>query len=105
MPRRELLRIKAAIAQAGLAKAGSCHTLRHSFATHLIEDSYDIRAVQELLGHKDVRTTMIYTHVLNRAGAASPAPWTGTSPAASSFDPFVLGKGQSNVVAPRSRRG
>ncbi len=66
--------VKQAIRKVNINKNAGCHSFRHSFATHLLEDGYDIRTVQELMGHKDVRTTMIYTHVMNKGPLAVKCP-------------------------------
>jgi integron integrase len=76
-PRTIQKSVKEAIKKSGINKHASCHTFRHSFATHLLESGYDIRTVQELLGHADVNTTMIYTHVLNKGGRGVISPADG----------------------------
>lgn len=79
--------VKRAVLAAGLTKPASCHTFRHSFATHLLEDGYDIRTVQELLGHSDVSTTMVYTHVIKRGGRGVKSPIDGPGDSCQASNP------------------
>lgn len=89
--------VKQATRMAGIAKPVSCHTLRHSFATHLIEGGYDIRTVQELLGHHSVETTMIYTHVMNKGGRGVASPLDSGGRGLTAAEPG--GQGRGNMAA------
>jgi integron integrase len=85
--------VREAVLASGIAKRAGCHTLRHSFATSLLEAGYDIRTIQELLGHRDVATTMIYTHVLNKGGHGVRSPFDALGSGGGSGQAGVIGRG------------